>query len=101
MDNNVLETMELVNSQKSLTIQLDSLLWGTVEVRQTKSGRYIYLHKRDGCLTRTFYAGEYSDEFYSLIQRNNIMAKEIKRKLRCIAKEFKDRNYVAGCLMTE
>ena len=96
MENNVLETMELVNSQKNYTAQLDSLLWGTAEVREVKGGKYIYLHKRVGGLTRTVYAGEYSEELYSLIQKNNVAAKEIKKKLRAIAKQLKERNYVAG-----
>lgn len=101
MENNVLETMELVNSQKTYTAQLDSLLWGTAEVREVKGGKYIYLHKRVGGLTKTIYAGEYSEELYSLIQKNNVTAKEIKKKLRAIAKQLKERNYVAGELTDE
>ncbi len=96
MESNILETMELVNSQKTYTVQLDSLLWGTAEVREVKGGKYVYLHKRIGGLTKTIYAGEYSDELYSLIQKNNVTAKEIKKKLRAIAKQLKERNYVAG-----
>lgn len=96
MDNNVLQTIELVNSKRTYESQLDSLLWGTVEVREVKDGKYIYLHKRISGLTRTLYAGEYSDDLYSVIQRNNITAKDIKRKLRSIAKQLKERNYVAG-----
>lgn len=96
MDNKILETIELVNSQKTYSAQLDSLLWGTVEVREVKGGKYIYLHKRVSGLTRTIYAGEYSDELYALIQKNNVTAKEIKKKLRAIAKQLKERNYAAG-----
>lgn len=58
MDNRILETIELVNSQKTYAAQLDSLLWGTVEVREVKGGKYIYLHKRVSGLTRTDYAGQ-------------------------------------------
>lgn len=96
MENSILETIELINSQNSFKSQLDSLLWGTVEVREVKGGKYIYLHKRVGGFMRTTYAGEYSDELYSLIQKNNVTAKEIKRKLRVIAKQLKERNYVVG-----
>lgn len=91
-----MQTIELVNSKRTYESQLDSLLWGTVEVREVKDGKYIYLHKRISGLTRTLYAGEYSDDLYSVIQRNNITAKDIKRKLRSIAKQLKERNYVAG-----
>lgn len=98
MENNILETIELVNSQKTYAAQLDSLIWGTAEVRKVKGGEYIYLHKRVGGLARTVYAGEYSEELYSLILKNNITAKEIKKKLRAIAKQLKEHNYVAGKL---
>lgn len=91
-----LETIELVRSQKSYEAQLDSFLWGTVEVREIKGGKYIYLHKRVGGLTRTYYAGEYSEELYSLIQKNNLVAKDIKRKLREITKQLKGRNFIVG-----
>lgn len=100
MGSNILETIELVNSQKTYAAQLDSLLWGTAEVREVKGGKYIYLHKRVGGLARTVYAGEYSEDFYSLIQKNNVTAKEIKKKLRAIAKQLKERNYVA-CELTD
>ncbi len=96
MNNKILETMELVNSQKTYAAQLDSLLWGTAEVREVKGGKYIYLHKRVSGLTRTVYAGEYSEQLYSLIQKNNVTAKEIKKKLRAIAKQLKECNYLAG-----
>lgn len=96
MNNKILETMELVNSQKTYVAQLDSLLWGTAEVREVKGGKYIYLHKRVSGLTRTVYAGEYSEQLYSLIQKNNVTAKEIKKKLRAIAKQLKECNYLAG-----
>lgn len=96
MNNGILETIELVNSQKAYESQLNSLLWGTVEVREVKDGKYIYLHRRVSGITRTIYAGEYSDELYSLIQKNNLEAKEIKRRLRVVAKQLKERNYTAS-----
>lgn len=98
MENNFLETIELVNSQKAYVAQLDSLLYGTVEVREVKGNKYIYLHKRVGGIMRTDYVGEYNEEIYTLIQKNNATAKELKRKLRAIAKQLKERNYVAGDL---
>lgn len=91
-----METIELINSQKVYNAQLGSLLWGTAEVREVKGGKYIYLHKRVGGLVRTIYAGEYSEELYSLIQKNNITANGIKKKLRVIARQLKECNYIAG-----
>lgn len=96
--NDFLETIELVNSQKAYVAQLDSLLYGTVEVREVKGDKYIYLHKRIGGIMRTDYVGEYNEEIYAIIVKNNATAKELKRKLRAIAKQLKERNYVAGDL---
>ena len=96
MKNDFLETIELVKLQKTYESQLDSLLFGTIEVRQTKGKEYIYLHKRTGGLTRTNYVGEYNEDIYLQIQKNNLIAKEIKRKLRTVAKRLKEHNYEVG-----
>ncbi len=96
MNVNHLKTIELLHLKKLYEEQLNSLLWGTVEVRDVKGGKYIYLHKRISGFVRTFYAGEYSNELYSAIQQNNITAKEIKRNLRIVAKQLKESGYVVG-----
>ena len=58
MGNNILETIESVDSKKKYESQLNSFLWGTVEIREVKGGKYIYLHKRVSGFTRMFFAGE-------------------------------------------
>jgi len=93
---NFLETLELVRSQKTYKAQLDSFLWGTVELREINGGKYIYLHKRVGGLTRTIYVGEFNEELYSQIQKNNLVAKGIKQKLRAITKQLKERKFTVG-----
>ena len=98
MDDNFLETIELVKEQKAKESQLSSLLWGTVEVRERQGRKYIYLHKRIDGVARTVYVGEYSEELYSLIQYNNVKVKEINRRLRSINKILKDRKYTASDL---
>ena len=98
MKNDFTDTMELVKLQKEYNAQLNSLLWGTAEIREIKGGKYIYLHKRENGIVRTSYVGEYSDELYSSIQSNNLSAKEIKRKLRYVTKQLKERKYVTNDL---
>ncbi|MDE6276205.1 MAG: Fic family protein [Clostridia bacterium] len=98
MDNNFLETIELVKEQKAHEAQLSSLLWGTVEVRERQGRKYIYLHKRIDGVARTVYVSEYSEELFSQIQYNNVKIKEIKRRLRSINKLLKDRKYTVDDL---
>ncbi len=96
MKNDFSETVELLHLRKDCETRLNSLLWGSIEVRESKSGKFIYLHKRVGGLTRTYYVGEFDEELCSQIRKNNITAKEVKRKLRTVEKQLKERNYVAG-----
>ncbi len=94
MSDVIIETMELVNQRKSLEKKLDSLLWGTVEIREVKGRRYIYLHKRVSGISRTSYVGEYSDAVNNRILKNNVDAKEIKRQIRAINSKLKKQGYV-------
>lgn len=94
MDNELFETMDLVHQKRGLEKKLNSLVWGTVEIRDVKGGQYIYLHKRVAGLSRTSYVGEYSEELYNLILKNNLDAKEIKRQIRAVSSKLKKLGYV-------
>ncbi len=96
MGNDLLKNIELIEAQKAYEAQLKSLMWGAIEVRNVKDGRYIYLHRREGGIMRTEYVGEYSDEQCDRIRADNIKAKEIKRKLRSIARQLKAQGYERG-----
>lgn len=93
MSNELFETMDLVHQKRSLEKKLGSLVWGTVEIRDVKGGQYIYLHKRVAGLSRTSYVGEYSEELYNLILKNNLDAKEIKRQIRAVNTKLKKLGY--------
>jgi len=92
--NEIIETMELVNKKRTLESRLNTLLWGTVEIRDVKGGKYIYLHKRVSGLSRTFYVGEYSETLYNQIIKNNMDAKELKRESRVILSMLKKAGYI-------
>ena len=94
MANVIIESMELLNQRRSLEKKLGNLLWGTVEIREVKGGRYIYLHKRVAGIKRSSYVGEYNDELGNLLLKNNMEAKEIKRQIRAINAKLKKRGYV-------
>jgi len=94
MNDIIIENMELINQRKSLEKKLDNLLWGSVEIREVKGGKYIYLHKRVLGVKRSSYVGEYSDVVYNQILKNNMDVKEIKRQIRGINTKLKKQGYV-------
>ncbi len=91
------ETMEIMNllqSKQVLEHELQSLVYGSVEIRENDSNKYIYVHYREDGFALTKYVGEYSEELYNLVLNNNIKAKEIKKQIRAINKKLKQLNYI-------
>lgn len=81
MDNNF-DIIDLNNSRKKLENTLSEMLFGAVEIREKGSKKYIYLHNRINGKQISSYAGEYTDDLYSLIISNNKKARTIKKELR-------------------
>lgn len=94
MENDRIEIVILVNQKTRLEQQLAGLINGAIEVREVKGGKYIYLHARVNGIGRTSYIGEYTDDLYNQILRNNIEAKRIKRQLRDVDKKLTALGYV-------
>ena len=89
-----IEIMNLLKSKQMIENELQSLAYGSVEIRENNSKRYIYVHYRENGVVLTKYVGEYSDELYNLVLNNSIKAKELKRQIREISKKLKQLNYV-------
>lgn len=87
------EIMDLLQTKQSLELKLNSLIYGSVEIREADSNKYIYVHYRDNGIALTKYAGEYSDKLYNLILNNSIEAKKLKKQIRDINKQLKKLNY--------
>lgn len=87
------EIMNLLQVKQSLELKLSSLIYGSVEIRESDSNKYIYVHYRDNGIVLTKYAGEYSDKLYNLILNNSIEAKKLKKEIRDINKKLKELNY--------
>lgn len=87
------EIMNLLQTKQSLELKLNSLIYGSVEIREADSNKYIYVHYRDNGIALTKYAGEYSNELYNLILNNSIKAKKLKKQIRDINKQLKKLNY--------
>ena len=84
---------ELLENKKMLEKTIDNLIFGSIEIREKDDKKYIYVHNRIDGISRSKYAGEYSDELYNLILENNKRAKEYKKKLKEIKKELRLMQY--------
>lgn len=89
-----IEIINLLQNKQVLEHQLHSLSYGSVEIRERNSNKYIYVHYREDGVALTKYVGEYSDTLYNLILNNNIKAKEFKKQIRNITKQLKQYNYI-------
>jgi len=83
----------LLNEKQRLGKELSPLLWGTLEKRESKGNTYAYLHRREDGIRTTKYIGEYSDIVAQTIVRDNVVAKDIKKKLKAIQKELDNIGY--------
>ena len=77
--------------------QLGDLLWGSIEVRSRGDSRKVYLHRRQAGVNRTIYAGNKSEQLIEQINRDNVVARGLKRELRPVDKQLSD----MGAVMSE
>ena len=89
-----MEINKLIQEKLQITDRLEKLNYGSIEVREKDSKKYIYTHFRNEGVLTSKYIGEYSNELYNLILENNQLAKELKKRLKAINKELKNINYV-------
>ena len=88
-----IEIMNLLENKQILEHELKSIAYGSIEIRENNSNKYIYVHYREDGVVLTKYVGEYSDELYNLILNNSIKAKQLKKQIREITKKLKQFNY--------
>ena len=88
-----MEIMNLLQNKQLLEHELQSITYGSVEIRENDSNKYIYVHYREDGVALTKYVGEYSDELYNLVLNNSIKAKDLKKQIREINKKLKQLNY--------
>ena len=87
------EIMFLLQKREALLHELSTLTYGSTEIRENNYNKYLYIHYREEGRLLTKYLGEYQDELYNLILKNNVRAKEIKRDIKDINKRLKELNY--------
>ena len=88
-----MEIMNLLQNKQLLEHELQSITYGSVEIRENDSNKYIYVHYREDGVALTKYVGEYSEELYNLVINNSIKAKDLKKQIREINKKLKQLNY--------
>ena len=71
--NNYPEIQELLEQRADLYARLKLLAYdGTPEIKENKSGKYLYVRKRVGSRVTSTYVDVYSDTLYQLLLRNKI-----------------------------
>ncbi|HCJ07850.1 MAG: Fic family protein [Lachnospiraceae bacterium] len=71
---------------------------GNPEVKETASGKYLYIRKRVGSRLTSTYVDVYSDDLYQLLLRNAKELRELKKSLRRIEKQLTQLGYEANGL---
>ncbi len=93
MENRV-EILNLLSEREQLNKRLQTLIYGTPEIRERNGKKYLYVHYREDGVALTKYVGEYSEELYNGVLYGNTTAKLIKKQLREIDKQLKGLGYV-------
>lgn len=83
----------LLQEKEVLESRLEKMYYGSIEIRESNGKKNLYVHRRENGLHITKYVGLYSDELANLILSNNIVAKELKKKLKAIKKELSNIEY--------
>lgn len=78
----------LLHEQELLKSRIGKITYGSVEIRERDTKRYIYVHFREDGINQTKYVGEYSQELYNVILENNQLVKQYKKRLKEIQKEL-------------
>ena len=74
MENLVAKIQELLNRRAELQARLNLLPYdGTPEIKTISNKRYVYIRKRELNKVKSTYVGEYSEELYTTLLRNNVL----------------------------
>ncbi|WP_458458021.1 hypothetical protein, partial [Pseudobutyrivibrio sp.] len=88
-----MEIAKLLEERNFIQSGLCFLIYGSIEIRKSNGKKFIYIHFRKDGKQHTKYVGEYSDELYEVIIKNNNTARAYKKRLREIEKEKSDRSH--------
>lgn len=66
---------------------------GTVEVKEVKAQKYLYVRKRIGSRVSSKYVGVYSDDLYQLLLRSTREARDLRKQIRKLDTELAKMGY--------
>ena len=88
---------ELLRKKADLQTRLSLIPYtGTPEIKENKSGKYLYIRKRELGKLTSQYVDKFSDELYQTLLRYSKEARESQKAIRQIEKELAQLNYVSG-----
>ena len=67
---------------------------GSPEIKENKSGKYIYVRKRVGSRLTSTYVDIYSEELYQMLLKNSKEAREYRKAIRKIDKRLAELGYI-------
>jgi Fic family protein len=91
-----LEIVMLLKERRKLERMLDTLVYGSVEIRTAQGAEYLYVNYRKDGRKQSKYVGKYTKELADQMVGNSMQAKKIKKQLRQIAKRLKVLEYHAN-----
>lgn len=93
------EIQSLIHDKAELEARLKLMPYdGSPEIKETSSGKYLYIRKRIASRLTSTYVDLYSDDLYQLLLRNAKEAREIKKSLRKIEKQLAELGFSEGSL---
>lgn len=95
---NKFETIqELLREKADLQTRLGLIPYvGTPEIKENKSGKYLYIRKRELGKLKSQYVDKYSSDLYQTLLRYSKEARELQKEIRKIDKELALLNYVSN-----
>lgn len=89
MENSVIQIQELLNKRAELQARLNLLPYdGTPEIKTISEKKYLYVRKRELDKVKSTYVGEYNEELYNILLKNNVEAKALRKEIRQIEKQL-------------
>lgn len=90
---------ELLQKKADLQARLNLIAYdGTPDIKESNSGKYLYIRKRVGGRLTSTYVDVYSDELYQMLLKTTKEAREIKKQLRRVEKDLADKGYASSDL---
>ena len=94
MNTNFELIQELLRKKSDYITRLGLLHYdGTVEIKENKSGKYLYIRKRQKDKITSTYIDKYSDMLYESMIRITKEAKELNKLIRSVERELKTLGY--------